>query len=88
MDSRDRTLHVEGLVNARDLGGLKRKDGSATPFGVFYRSESVDLILGDGWQQLYDAGIRTIVDLRQHSESDKDMNPRPDWLHTIHGWRG
>ena len=80
----DRTLHIEGLVNARDLGGLKRQDGSYTPFGVFYRSESVDLIVGSGWQQLYEAGIRTIVDLRQYEERETDTLARPDWLHTVH----
>lgn len=80
----NRTLHVEGLVNARDLGGLKRQDGSHTPYGVFYRSESVDLILGDGWNQLYDEGIRTIVDLRQHEERETDTVTRPEWLRTIH----
>ncbi len=84
MNPTDRTLHIEGLVNARDLGGLRRQDGSHTPFGVFYRSESVDLITGDSWDQLYGIGIRTIVDLRQHEERDKDTNTRPEWLHTIH----
>jgi hypothetical protein len=36
----DRTLKVDGLVNGRDLGGLKRTDGTVTPRGVFFRSEN------------------------------------------------
>ncbi|TFD76983.1 tyrosine-protein phosphatase [Cryobacterium fucosi] len=39
-----RTLHVEGLVNARDLGGLPRRNGTPTPRGVFFRSENVDWV--------------------------------------------
>lgn len=79
----ERTLHVDGLVNARDLGGLARRDGSTTPRGVFYRAENVDLIQGEGWEQLRAAGIRTVVDLRQPHERATDGQPRPQWLHTI-----
>lgn len=80
----DRTLHVDGLVNARDLGGLKREDGSVTPAGVFFRTETLELAHQSGWAQLKKAGIRTIVDLRQQGERDKDVNTHPDWLTTIH----
>lgn len=79
-----RTLHIDGLVNARDLGGLARRDGSMTPYGVFYRSETLELVHPSGWDQLKREGIRTIVDLRQQQERDKDVQPRPDWLTTIH----
>ncbi|WP_284980973.1 tyrosine-protein phosphatase [Arthrobacter sp. efr-133-TYG-118] len=80
----DRTLKVDGLVNGRDLGGLKRTDGTVTPRGVFFRSENVDCITGNGWQQVYDAGIHTVVDLRQQRERKTDTRERPDWLTTIH----
>jgi protein-tyrosine phosphatase len=79
-----RSLDVAGLVNARDLGGLRRRDGSVTPTGVFYRSENVDWITRAGWDQVHAAGIRTVVDLRQQVERDRDTNPRPDWLTTVH----
>ncbi|MCX2749768.1 tyrosine-protein phosphatase [Arthrobacter sp. MI7-26] len=80
----DRTLKVDGLVNGRDLGGLQRADGTLTPRGVFFRSENVDWITGNGWQQIHDAGIRTVVDLRQQTERKKDTQERPGWLTTIH----
>ena len=51
---------------------------------MFFRSENVDWLTRDGWQQLYDAGIRTVVDLRQQRERDMDTQGRPDWLHTVH----
>lgn len=84
MTRTDRTLHVDGLVNARDLGGLARADGTATPCGVFFRSENVDQVTPEGWEQLRASGIRTIVDLRQQRESERDTHPRPHWLKTIH----
>ncbi|WP_416429489.1 tyrosine-protein phosphatase [Paenarthrobacter nicotinovorans] len=76
-DGGDRTLHAEGLTNGRDLGGLKRADGTFTPRGVFFRSENVDLLTPDGWQSLYNAGIRTVVDLRQERERELDIHERP-----------
>jgi len=78
-----RTLRVEGLVNARDLGGLRRKNGTLTPRRVFFRSENVDWVTPAGWDQMHKAGIRTIVDLRQAGERAQDTQPRPDWLTTL-----
>jgi protein-tyrosine phosphatase len=82
LDLESRTLSVEGLVNARDLGGLRRKNGTLTPRGVFFRSENVDWVTPAGWDQMHEAGIRTIVDLRQAGERAQDTQPRPDWLTT------
>jgi protein-tyrosine phosphatase len=75
---------VDGLVNARDLGGLRRQDGSLRPHGVFFRAENVDCATPAGWDQIFDAGIRTVVDLRQPGERDRDIGPRPGWLTTSH----
>lgn len=80
----NRTLRIDGLVNARDLGGLRRKNGTLTPYGVFYRAENIDLILPTGWNQLKKTGIRTVVDLRQKEERASDSQARPDWLTIIH----
>ncbi|RYP88958.1 tyrosine-protein phosphatase [Nocardioides guangzhouensis] len=80
----DRTLRADGLHNARDLGGLPRLGGGETPAGVFFRSENVDHLTRQGWEQVHDAGIRTVVDLRQQVERDRDATPRPDWVHAVH----
>lgn len=82
-DSEDRRLVAEGLHNARDLGGLPLRNGGTTPSGRVFRSESVDVLGAAGWQALHDAGIRTVVDLRQDSERARDTGTRPDWLTTI-----
>lgn len=76
-------MQAPGLVNARDLGGLRREDGTLTPQGVFYRSENVDWLEPEGWEQLRAAGIRTVVDLRQPGERARDVAQRPDWVTTV-----
>ncbi|MCD4852419.1 tyrosine-protein phosphatase [Arthrobacter sp. AK01] len=80
---KDRALRVDGLTNGRDLGGLERADGTRTPRGVFFRSDNVDRISPAGWEQVYEAGIRTVVDLRQPQEREGDTQERPAWLTTI-----
>jgi protein-tyrosine phosphatase len=80
---RDRGVAIDGLVNARDLGGLARADGTRTPKGVFFRSENADWITPAGWDQVEAAGIRTIVDLRQPGERAADVSRRPSWVTTV-----
>jgi hypothetical protein len=79
----NRTSRIDGLVNARDLGGLRRRNGGVTPWGVFFRSENVDWIRPTGWEQVRNAGIRTIVDLRQPGERAADTTRRPSWITTV-----
>ncbi|GCE77855.1 tyrosine-protein phosphatase [Cellulomonas biazotea] len=75
---------VDGLVNARDLGGLPLLAGGTTPQGVFFRSENVDALTARGWDELFRLGIRTVADLRQTAERERDQRPRPDWVVTAH----
>ncbi|MEC8762139.1 MAG: tyrosine-protein phosphatase [Actinomycetota bacterium] len=70
-----RTLEVEGLANARDLGGIPRSDGSLTPTGVFFRSDNLDRVGTAGWDRLRDHGITTIVDLRRPDEASGAVPP-------------
>ncbi|WP_298349413.1 tyrosine-protein phosphatase [Ferrimicrobium sp.] len=74
----ERALRVDGLVNARDLGGLRRHNGSLTPRAVLFRSGYLDRVSDAGWEQIWEAGIRTVVDLRQPSEREAAMlDPGP-----------
>lgn len=61
-------LDVDGLANARDLGGLDRDDGSVTPMGVFLRAEMLDRLSDPGWDALRAHGVRTVIDLRRPEE--------------------
>ncbi len=83
MGPMDRSIDVDGLVNARDLGGLRRRDGAVTPRGVFpFRAENIDWVRPAGWDQLRALGVRTVVDLRQPAERARDVQARPPWLTT------
>ena len=82
-ETRDRALRIDGLTNARDLGGLRRLDGGTIPRGVFFRSENVDWIQPAGWDKVRAAGIRTVVDLRQPGERARDSSSRPSWITTV-----
>ena len=79
-----RALTIDGLVNGRDLGGHPLVGGGATPYGVFFRSENVDAVTERGWDEMHALGIRTVVDLRQDGERERDAGPRPAWLATVH----
>ena len=79
-----RALPVEGLRNARDLGGLWRIDGSRTPHGTFFRSENPNAVTPAGWQRLYASGIRTIIDLRQLAERTQLPYDPPSWATIQH----
>jgi protein-tyrosine phosphatase len=78
----DRSVIVDGLSNARDLGGLRRSNGTLTPSGAFFRSESLDRVTAKGWEQLREHGIRSIVDLRRPDER-AELPSRPSWVTTF-----
>lgn len=63
-----RHITWEGFVNARDLGGLPTRDGRVTRFGAYIRSGDLRFVTETGWQSARDAGVRTIVDLRNDDE--------------------
>jgi len=62
----------DGCLNVRDLGGHPTEDGRETRFGAVVRADSVRKLSPSGWDALVDHGIRTIVDLRFHSELEAD----------------
>lgn len=64
-----RTLEVEGLANARDLGGIPRRGGSLTPTGIFFRAENLGRVGPAGWDRLRDHGVATIIDLCRPDEA-------------------
>ncbi|MFN8196656.1 MAG: tyrosine-protein phosphatase [Nocardioidaceae bacterium] len=79
-----RILAVDGLCNARDLGGLARNGGGRTPYGVFFRSECPHTVTPTGWEQLHARGIRTVVDLRQPAERERTPSAAPAWATAMH----
>ena len=63
-----RIITWEGFANARDLGGLPSQNGRVTRFGAYIRSADMRFVVEAGWQMAREAGIRTIIDLRNESE--------------------
>jgi protein-tyrosine phosphatase len=63
----DRSVTWGGLHNARDLGGLPAGTTTTRP-GRIYRAPRLDGLGTQGWAELVDAGVRTIVDLRNPHE--------------------
>jgi protein-tyrosine phosphatase len=78
----DRHLDWDGLLNARDLGGLPTATGE-TRWGAVVRSENPERLTAAGWAALRAYGIRTIVDLRNENERGADTAPRPPDLVTV-----
>jgi protein-tyrosine phosphatase len=81
----NRRLTWEGFVNARDLGGLRTRDGRVTRWGAVVRSDHPARLTAAGWSALYAHGIRTIISLRTHGQVEDvpDTASRPSDLTTV-----
>ena len=72
----DRTVRVPGVFNVRDFGSLPISGGAVVRRGLLFRSAQLSDIEPAGTEILAGLGLRTVVDLRTHTESDS----RPDRL--------
>lgn len=79
----NRHLDWEGCFNTRDLGGLPTAGGGSTAPGAVVRTDAVDRLTDKGWLQLWEHGVRTVVDLRNADEYGEDAAPRPPGLRTV-----
>jgi protein tyrosine/serine phosphatase len=71
--ARERELEIDGLANARDLGGLRTRDGRTINAGVIVRSDSPIGLTEKGHIDLMVmVGPRTIIDLRSAIELERD----------------
>ena len=68
----NRILNWEGCNNVRDLGGFETVDGKKTKWGAIIRGDHPSRLTENGWNALYEHGIRTIVSLRTHGLEEKD----------------
>ena len=59
-----RSVPWDGAVNARDLGGVS----PGIRAGRLYRMGRHEWLTDAGWQQAYNDGVRTVVDLRNPDE--------------------
>jgi len=64
----ERRLLLEGIVNLRDVGGYATSDGRYTRWRTLFRSGCVDRLSLAGQASLVEAGLRTVIDLRDDEE--------------------
>lgn len=82
----DRNLHIGSLLNCRDLGGIRNKDGKVIKSNKLYRSDALfkaskdDVLL---LKEKYD--LKTIIDFRGEDEvSSSTMDPIIDGVNHIY----
>jgi len=75
MHNPDRRLPFQGLLNARDLGGYPTVDGARTRWRSVLRSDDLAQLTPEGFRELCDYGIGTVLDLRWLEEIA--LNPSP-----------
>lgn len=71
-------LAIDGLVNLRDLGGLRTTSGAPTRPGRLLRSESLHSLSASGMRDLLELGVGAVVDLRTASERERHPSPLVD----------
>jgi protein tyrosine/serine phosphatase len=70
------SLHWEGCLNVRDLGGLPTVGGGTTRSGSVIRSDNVGGLTERGWRSLAEHDVVRIVDLRWSVEREGDSPPQ------------
>jgi protein-tyrosine phosphatase len=68
----------DGAVNLHDLGGLPLDDGGTTAPGRVWRSGAPEPITPTGWAEALEAGLTTVVDLRNPAEVKQARDRMPD----------
>jgi len=64
----------EGARNLSDLGGLPTRDGSQTRTGRLWRSGATEWMTTEGWRSAAQAGLVTVVDLRNEAERGRQAD--------------
>jgi protein-tyrosine phosphatase len=77
---------IDGALNLRDFGGYPTADGALVRTGLLYRSGTTHGISSAGLARLADElGVRTVIDLRAHSERSRWLSPFADHgIATVH----
>jgi protein-tyrosine phosphatase len=70
----ERRLAIAGTYNVRDLGGYSCGSGQ-TQWRRIWRADGLHRVPPEGAAQLFDAGVRTVIDLRHGHELEDAPNP-------------
>ncbi|MGP4017286.1 tyrosine-protein phosphatase [Saccharopolyspora sp. 5N708] len=77
-----RDLRWDGGYNVRDLGGLPAAAGQRIRRGAVVRSATPAFLTETGWNQLWQHGVRTVIDLTD-GEALSDSASRPAGLTSL-----
>jgi protein-tyrosine phosphatase len=70
-----RALAWDACLNVRDLGGLEAAGGRRVRRGALVRSDQLCRLRDGGRVALVAHGVRTVIDLRNPAEAEKDPDP-------------
>lgn len=70
--TKSEVLHIDGLVNARDLGGLVTRDGRVVRTRQVIRTDNLKGLSAQGQRDLADIGLALVVDLRMGLEVERE----------------
>jgi len=71
-----RAIHLDGVFNMRDIGGLQTSTGRAVRKGLLYRADALSWISESDIHRIRDdLGISLILDLRLPKESERARSP-------------
>lgn len=62
----------DGAFNLADLGGLPLVGGGSTRHGQIYRSGAPEYLSNAGWAEALEAGLTTVIDLRNPEEIKRE----------------
>ena len=68
-------LSIQGLINARDPGGLAAADGRRIRTGRLIRADALNNLTEAGIETLRAYGLHTIIDLRTQTERSEKPDP-------------
>lgn len=74
-NEQDRRLPWEGCDNARDIGGYPTTDGGLVRRYALVRSDSPHQLTPKSITEVYDYGVRTVIDLRLPGELEREPSP-------------
>lgn len=75
----EKRIIFPNLYNARDLGGLRTRDGRITQYGRFIRSDEPSGLTPEDIDLLLSYPISTIIDLRSDGEVARRHFPKTDY---------
>ena len=71
VETYDRHLPFETVFNFRDLGGYRAADGRTVRWRTVFRADGLHRLSGADIAQFGELGVRTVLDLRMHSELEE-----------------